>query len=96
MQLGATRIMDIATGMRRKRGVPPVPARALPMDSASIRDRLERRPLPQIPPGPLTRAVVASPALQAARLRREAPVLELVSEIATDDVFELTEEMARA
>lgn len=72
---------------------------ALPLDGDAIRRRLESRPVPQISPGPLTRAVAAhADDARRARLLHTAPfdppVLELVTVIDEPPVLELTEVIA--
>lgn len=74
-------------------------AEALPLDGDAIRRRLESRPVPQISPGPLTRAVAAhADDARRARLLHTAPydppVLELVTVIDEPPVLELTEVIA--
>lgn len=71
-------------------------AEALPLDGDAIRRRLEGRPVPQISPGPLTRAVADD--ARRARLLPTAPydppVLELVTVIDEPPVLELTDVIA--
>lgn len=78
----------------------PQAATELHMDESSIRNRLERRPLPQISPGPLSRDRVAPPAHADQTgphpaMAGEAPVLELVHEDADPEhsVLELTDKV---
>ena len=75
---------------RRKAALAAAETADLPMDSTTIRGRLEGRPLPQVRPGPLSRGWEPAPAKSLAA--PETPTLELVR--GEEPVFELTEQFA--